>query len=254
MLLGEERGDALAGERADLQGAGRHRFGSRRIDAAIELQDAEAGAKALFGMPPAGEHGDDQPFGVRPDLAGPAAEPIRRPVGVTPVRTRHVIGIRAVPAADVATLVDADALTAMEDLDHARGDAHIDLGADQRVRNRIEKVVDLDVIIEIDARAFPFGELPIGRRQGIEGVALDLLEQLAAADAELAHGPLVHALHGERDGGVAFGEREEGLPAQSPENVGLRESHARLRLSPCRAACRGAPAERRRRNAPPCAP
>jgi hypothetical protein len=46
-----------------------------------------------------------------------------------------------------------------------------------------------------------------------------LLEQLAATDAEFAHGTLVHALDGERDGGVAFGERKEDLPAQSPENA-----------------------------------
>ena len=84
-LSGEEGGDALASERADFEGAGRDRFGARRIDAAIRAQDAKAGAEALFGMRPAGEHGDDQPFGVRPDLAGPAAEPIRRPLGVTPV-------------------------------------------------------------------------------------------------------------------------------------------------------------------------
>jgi hypothetical protein len=96
-LAGEERGDALAGERADLQGAGRNCFGARRIDAAIKTQDAKAGAKTLFGMPPAGEHGGDQPLGVRPDLAGPAAEPVRRPLGVTPVGSRHVIVIRAMP-------------------------------------------------------------------------------------------------------------------------------------------------------------
>ena len=179
MLLGEEGGDALAGEPADFESAGRHRFGSIRVDAAIQFQNAKAGAKALFGMRAAGENRGDQPFGARPDLGGPPAEPVRRPLGVTPVRTRHVIGIRAVPAAQIATLMDADALTAVENLDHAGGDAHIDLGADQRVRNRIEKVVDLDVIVEIDARAFPFGELPIGRRQRIEGGALDLLEQFA---------------------------------------------------------------------------
>jgi len=88
------------------------------------------------------------------------------------------------------------------------GDPHVDFGADQRVWNRVEVLVDLDVIIEIDARAFPFGEL---LRQGVEGVALDLLEQLAATDAEFAHRPLVHALDGERDGGVAFGEPVNGI-------------------------------------------
>ena len=42
----------------------------------------------------------------------------------------------------------------------------------------------------------------------------------------MAHRTLVHALHGELDGLVAFGEREEGRCAQSSEDVGLRESNA----------------------------
>ena len=84
------------------------------------------------------------------------------------------------------------------------------------------------MIVEIYTRALPFGELPIGSGQWIESGALDLLEQLAPADAEFAHGPLVHALHDEHDGGVAFGERKENPPAQSPENIGLRKSHSRF--------------------------
>ena len=175
-LAGEQRGDALAVEDAQFDGAGRDRLEAGRVEAAIGAQNAEAGAEPLFGMGPAGEHGADQAFGVRPDLAGPAAEPIRRPLGVAPVGAGHVVGIRAVLAAHVAALMDADALAAMEDLDRARGDPHIDLGADQRVRDRIEKVMDLDVIVEIDPGAPPFRELPIVGRQGDEGVALDCLE------------------------------------------------------------------------------
>src|ERR1700723_3351335 len=53
----------------------------------------------------------------------------------------------------------------MEHLDRVPGDANLDLGADQRVWNRVEKVMDLDVIIEIDPRAPPFRELPILGRQ-----------------------------------------------------------------------------------------
>ncbi|PPQ31031.1 hypothetical protein CCR94_10585, partial [Rhodoblastus sphagnicola] len=122
----------------------------------------------------------------------------------------------------------ADPLAAMENLDGAGGDAHIDLGADQRVRNRIEEVMRFDVIIEIDPRALPFRELPLLGGQIVEGGALDFLEQFPPADAELAHGALVHALHDKHDGLVAFGEREEGQSAQSPENVGLGEAHAGL--------------------------
>ena len=221
-LLGEKGGDAFVCERADFEGAGRNRLGARRIEAAIKTQNSKASAEALFGMWPAGEHGRDQPLGVGSDLAGPAAEPIWRPIGVTPVGTGHVIRVGAVPGTDVTPLMHADALATMEDLDDAGGDPHIDLGANERVRNRVKELVDFDVIIEIDARASPLRELPIGIGQPVEGIALDLFEQLATTDAELAHGTIIHALDGESDGGVAFGERKEGLTAQSPENVCLR--------------------------------
>ena len=62
-------------------------------------------------------------------------------------------GVRAVLAPHVTTLVGADALAAMEYLDSTGGDPHIDLGADERVRNRIQEVMDLNVIVEVDARA-----------------------------------------------------------------------------------------------------
>src|SRR5271169_2690085 len=90
VLTGEEGSDALAIEDAQFDSAGRDRLEAGRVEAAIGAQNAEAGAEPLFGMRPAGEHGADQAFGVRPDLAGPAAEPIRRPLGVAPVGAGHV--------------------------------------------------------------------------------------------------------------------------------------------------------------------
>ncbi len=61
----------------------------------------------------------------------------------------------------------------------------------------------LDVIIEVDPGASPFRELPILDRQRGQGFAFDFLEQLAPAQAEMAHRALVHALHDEFDGLVA---------------------------------------------------
>ena len=117
-----------------------------------------------------------------------------------------MVGVRAVLAADVAALVRRDALAAMEDLGGACGDANLDLGANKGVRDRVEEVIDFDVIIQVDSRAPPFRELSILGGQAVECGALDLLEQLAPAQAEMAHGALVHALHDQRDGLVAFGE------------------------------------------------
>ena len=60
--------------------------------------------------------------------------------------------------------MDADALAPMEDLDGSRGDPHLDLGADERVRDRIQKVMDLDVIVEIDPRRAAIPRTPNRRR------------------------------------------------------------------------------------------
>ena len=49
----------------------------------------------------------------------------------------------------------------------------------------------LDVIVEVDPRAPPFREVPIVGGQGDEDVALDGLEQITSAQAEVAHRTLV---------------------------------------------------------------
>lgn len=58
---GDERGDGLAGQAADLDGTRRHSLGALPGKITIEAQDAEACSEALFGMRPAGEDGGDQP-------------------------------------------------------------------------------------------------------------------------------------------------------------------------------------------------
>jgi hypothetical protein len=103
-----------------LAGAGSVSLEAGRVEPAIGAQNAEASEEPLFGMRPAGEHGADQDFGVRPDLTGPGAEPIRRPFGVASVGAGHMVGVRAVLATEGAALMSPDALAAMEDLDHAR--------------------------------------------------------------------------------------------------------------------------------------
>jgi hypothetical protein len=173
-LVGDDGGHALVGECADFDSAGRDRLGARWVDAAIEPQDSEAGTESLLGVWPMGEHGHDEPFGVRPDLAGPAPEAFWRPFGVASVCARHVIGIGAMPRAAPAALMSSNALAAMEQLDCSSRDAHIDLSANERVRHRVIKAIDLDVIIEADARETPFSKFPVGVRQGLERRALNM--------------------------------------------------------------------------------
>ena len=52
-----------------------------------------------------------------------------------------------------------DALAAMEHLDGAAGQAHVDLLADERVRHRVEEARGLDVIVEVDPGQAPFGDI-----------------------------------------------------------------------------------------------
>jgi hypothetical protein len=80
------------------------------------------------------------------------------------------------PAA-IAPRVSGNALAAMEYLDGARGDADIDLFADQGVRHRIEEALDLDVVIKADAGQPPFGIDVFRCRQRLQRWMLDRLEQ-----------------------------------------------------------------------------
>ena len=50
------------------------------------------------------------------------------------------------------------------------GDANLDLGADERVRNRVEEVMDLDVIIEVDPWAQRIPRLPVLGGQRGQGI------------------------------------------------------------------------------------
>ena len=68
----EQRDDAFAIERADLERAGGDGFGARGLHASIKLQNAEAGAKALFGMAPT------RTATINPSVFGPMLAAQRR--------------------------------------------------------------------------------------------------------------------------------------------------------------------------------
>ena len=86
-------------------------------------------------MRPIGQDGEDEPLGVGPDRSPPAPESIGSPLGVTPMRTGHVIGISAVPAAAITALMSSNTQTPMEQLDGPGGGANVDLLPDQAVWN-----------------------------------------------------------------------------------------------------------------------
>ncbi len=226
----DERGNRLAGQAADLDGPCRNDLGALAAEVAIEAQDAEACSEALLGMGPAGENGDDQPFGLRTDGRAPAPEALRRPFGVSAVGARHVRGVCSIARPAIAALMDRDAFAAMEDLDHSRGRPDIDLLTDERVRDGIEEAPELGMVIRRDPRKAPFGELVLLGGQACERRAFDRLEEMAAADTQPAHDMIVDALQHVGDCGIGLGEREERLFAQAAEKATLGEAHAVLDL------------------------
>ena len=165
----EDRGDGGVGQRADLHRAQADRFGPGSIKAAEQAQHTKAGAKALFRMRPAGHHGDDQSFGVRPDAAGVTLQAFRRPFGITPVCTWHVLRLGAVPRSAVASGMGGYALAAMEHLNRPRRGAGVHLLANQAVRHRVQKALDFNVIVDTDAGKAGQGSARAARGMPDEG-------------------------------------------------------------------------------------
>src|SRR5690606_12645174 len=179
--VGDERGDALAGQPADLDGARRDCLGAFMAEIAIEPQNAQACPEALFGMGPAGQNGDDQPLGLRPDRGGPSAEARRCPLGISAMGTGHVLRVRAVTPPAIAALVNRNALAAVEDLDRPGRRANVDLLPDEAMRHRMEEGFELDVVVGGNADRAPFGKPVIRPRQAGQRRLFYVLEQMAAA-------------------------------------------------------------------------
>ena len=80
-----------------------------------------------------------------------------RPVAIAPVRTGHVFGDGRRPMRPDAAAMAGDPLAAMEDLDRGGGDPRLDLLADQLVRHAVVVLGNLDMVVEVDPAALPFG-------------------------------------------------------------------------------------------------
>jgi hypothetical protein len=66
-----------------------------------------------------------------------------------------VLGDRRVRAAYVRAGVRSDALVVQDDLDRRRGQPCLDVRVQVRVRDGVEVMVDLDVIVDVDLRGLP---------------------------------------------------------------------------------------------------
>src|SRR5882672_726325 len=176
---------------ADLEATAAGRL--EAVDAVLagEPQDAHAGAEALLGVRAAAQDDVDQGGGVWPDGGGFALDALVRPAGVAAMRARHVLGHGSVAATSAAQQMAGDTLALVEQLDRTLGDARLELLAQQAVRHRVVMAVDVDVVVEADPALAPLG-VDVGfDRQSGERRTVEFVEQLASADAEVAHRPAV---------------------------------------------------------------
>ena len=76
----------------------------------------------------------DQGDGRRADLPGLAHHPRRRPLGVAPMRARHVLANRRMAVAHIAARMARNPAAPVEELDGRIGEARLDLLTDQARR------------------------------------------------------------------------------------------------------------------------
>lgn len=84
-----------------------------------------------------------------------------------------------------------DPATFRQHLDHAAGDAQFDLLANQRMRHAVIVAVVLDVVVDIDAGAFPLGQHKPRGRQCPQVGRIQFLEGIAAAAGQFLERPIV---------------------------------------------------------------
>jgi hypothetical protein len=124
-------------------------------------------------------------------LAGPADQPLRRPLGVVPVSPGHVLGDRRVPAGQIAPAVAGHPAAADEGLDRPGAQPDLDLLAHELVGHAVVVAQDLDVVVDRDPRPAPLGEVVRHRRQRLHRRALQPLEELPARARQLLEASLV---------------------------------------------------------------
>ena len=96
------------------------------------------------------------------------------------------------------------------------------------IRDAVEVVVDLDVIVDVGPAAFPFRQLVPRHRQGLQCRPIQLGEERAAADAQARHRPVVDRVHTGVNGRVQRVEREECLMTQRGQHPALGDLDTHL--------------------------
>ena len=205
-VVAQDRGDGTVGARTDVDTALAGSLDAFGAVDAHQPEDAETGTKTLLRVRLGLEDQFNQADGCWTDLSGLAPQPGRRPIGVAPVCTRHVVGQRGVSMRYRAADMHGDADIVMKDLHRTVGDARLDYFANQAVGHGIPMAVHVDVVVQPRPTALPLGVFEGFGRQRQQGGALDRFKQRLPAAADAAHGAGVQLIDEFADRGVEFAE------------------------------------------------
>src|ERR1700730_13668352 len=106
--------------------------------------------------------------GGRPDQGGVLADALDGPAGVAPMAGCHVLRHGRMFVVAAHALMGGVPLTLVEFRDGAGGEAHLDFGANEAMRDAVVMRLDVDVIVDADPTNPPLGEHLRDLRQGLE--------------------------------------------------------------------------------------
>jgi hypothetical protein len=178
-VLIEDGTDGSIAEAVDVDGESCSRFEPFTAERALQAQDADAGAEALFWMRLSFEDEVTQYRCRWPDAGGFSPDTIERPVGIALVTGRHVLPNGRVPVVAAPSHMGGNPLPFDENLHGAASEPHLDFAAGVVVWNAVEVVLDLDMVIDADAPPAPLREFVPLCRQGLERWPIKLFQELS---------------------------------------------------------------------------
>ena len=159
-LVVEDRAHRAVGQRADLDGARGCRLEThRRRTARTRRTMPRQERKPCSGCGRCSRISSHKAAVAGPIAAASLANALDRPIGVSAMARRHVIGASVVCRLIAAgAQMRGDPLALEEDLDGARRQPHLDLAPGEAVGHAVEVRLDLDVIVDADPPQPPFGK------------------------------------------------------------------------------------------------
>ena len=133
---------------------------------------------------------------------------------------------------DIAAGMDGHGfrLAFVEDLDHVLGGPDAHFLVDQRVRDGVEVLLELDVVVDVHPGGLR-GRIFKGLFwQRTQGGLIQFFEQLLPGFVQVLHGAMVQLFQQLQDRPVQFGQAEEGAVAQSGQDPALHHLHAHFDL------------------------